>query len=103
MAHSLSNIGSRSIYLMPRRQLLANGTEVDALSGNISKHYHSELLTEYLLEMGLPLCSACARRDGRRAAALSNELGYEALGIDQILRDCAGCDTHGFLKLSGAS
>lgn len=96
-AHSLSNSGTSSIRLLPRQQLLADGTVVDALSGNINKHYHNEILIEYLTAMGISLCPACARGDGRRVAALINEPGYEDVGIDQILRECASCDTHGFL------
>lgn len=97
MAHSLSNSGSSSIRLLPRRQLLADGTEVDALSGNIAKHYHGVTLAEYLEAAGISLCPACAVRDGRRVAALINQPDYEKMGIDRILRGCAMCDTHGFL------
>jgi len=41
-AHSLSNAGNNgSNRLLPRRQLLADGTETDACSGNIAKHSHA--------------------------------------------------------------
>src|SRR5258708_5329207 len=41
-AHSLSTIGSNgSNRVHPRRQLLADGTETDATSGNIAKHHHA--------------------------------------------------------------
>jgi len=70
-AHSLSNAGNNgSNRLLPRRQLLADGTETDACSGNIAKHHHAALLAEYLEAAGSPLCPACRSRDGRRAAAL---------------------------------
>ena len=68
-AHSLSNIGTNSIRLLGRRQLLADGTETDACSGRIEKHHHAELLAEYLEANGPQLCPACASRDGRRALA----------------------------------
>ncbi len=97
-AHSLSNAGNNgSNRLLPRRQLLADGTETDATSGNIAKHYHAGLLAEYLEAAGSPLCPACRTRDGRRAAALIEQAAYRNLSIDQIVRDCGVCDTHGFL------
>ncbi len=97
-AHSLSNAGTNgSIRLLARRQLLADGAETDACSGNIAKHHHAALLAEYLAAAGLPLCSACASRDGRRAAALIGLPGYTSLNIERILRECALCDAHGFL------
>src|SRR6266567_3101996 len=69
-AHSLSTAGNNgSNRLLPRRQLLADKTETDAVSGNIAKHYHATLLAEYLEAAGCPLCPACQARDGRRAAA----------------------------------
>jgi CRISPR-associated autoregulator DevR family len=97
-AHSLSNAGSNgSIRLLARRQLLADGTETDACSGNIAKHHHAMLLAEYLESAGIPLCPACASRDGRRASALVGLPGYKSLSIERILTECALCDAHGFL------
>jgi CRISPR/Cas system-associated protein Cas7 (RAMP superfamily) len=58
-AQSLSNAGNNgSNRLLPRRQLLAGGTETDACSGNIAKHFHAVLLAEYLEAAGCPLCPA---------------------------------------------
>lgn len=92
-AHSQSNAGTNgSNRLMPRRQLLADGTETDACSGNIAKHYHAKLTAEYMEESGIPLCTACQQRDGRRAAAITTSLTME-----HILTGCGLCDTHGFL------
>ena len=97
-AQSLSNAGSNgSNRLLPRRQLLAGGTETDACSGNIAKHFHAMLLAEYLEAAGCPLCPACQARDGRRAAALLDQTNSTPLTIEQIVRDCALCDAHGFL------
>jgi CRISPR-associated protein Cst2 len=97
-AHSLSNIGSNgSIRTLPRRQLLANGTEVDAISGNIAKRHHAMVLAEYFEETDVPLCPACAARDGRRAAALLNHSDYKNINMEQIVRGCGMCDIHGFL------
>lgn len=97
-AHSLSNAGNNgSNRLLGRRQLLADGTETDACSGNITKHMHATLVAEYLESFGVSLCSACARRDGRRVGALIDQAGYEELTIERILQECGLCDSHGFL------
>ncbi len=97
-AHSMSNAGTNgSNRLLPRYQLLSDGTRTDSCSGNQLKHQHAVLLTEYAEEAGLPLCAACARRDGRRAAALVGQDAYKEMTIDRVIRDCALCDTHGFL------
>jgi CRISPR-associated protein Cst2 len=97
-AQSMSNAGNNgSNRLLPRRQLLASGSETDACSGNIAKHVHAVLLAEYLEAAGCPLCPACTSRDGRRAAALTDRPDYKNLTIEQAIRDCALCDTHGFL------
>jgi CRISPR-associated autoregulator DevR family len=95
---SISNAGNNgSNRLLPRRQLLACGTETDACSGNIAKHFHAALLAEYLEAAGCPLCPACKARDARRAAALTDQPDYKHLTIEQAIRDCGLCDTHGFL------
>jgi len=97
-AHSLSNAGDDgSIRLLPRRQYLADGTVTDACSGNILKHHHAVLMSEYLEAEGSPLCPACRRRDSRRAAALSERPEYQNIAIARVLNECALCDTHGFL------
>lgn len=94
-AHSLSNSGSQqSNRTLPRQQVLADGSEVDAISGNISKQRHASILREYLLGYDEHLCSACMAGDARRATAAS-ELGATP-SMEQILR-CGLCDTHGFL------
>lgn len=97
-AHSLSNAGNDgSIRLLPRRQYLADGTETDACSGNILKHHHAALMSEYLEAEGSPLCPACRRRDSRRVAALSERPEYQNIAIARVLNECALCDAHGFL------
>jgi CRISPR-associated autoregulator DevR family len=92
-AHSLSNEGSNgSNRVLPRRQLLADGTVTDACSGNIGKRYHAVLLAEQMAAQNIYLCAACAVGDGRRASALPN--------IDPAMSTilaCGLCDTHGFL------
>lgn len=97
-AHSLSTAGNNgSNRLLPRRQLLADSTETDAISGNISKHRHAALAAEYFAADGCPLCPACRVGDGRRAAALLDLPDYQDLSCERIVRECALCDAHGFL------
>lgn len=97
-AHSLSNAGSHgSNRVLPRRQLLANGEETDACSGNIAKRHHFALVTGYFAADDCPICAACRLGDGRRAAALLDQPDFPALSYASILANCAACDAHGFL------
>lgn len=92
-AHSLSNSGNNGTNrMLPRRQLLADGTETDACSGSIAKRYHAALLTEQMMAKGIHLCSECAAGDSRRAGANDSK----DLDMSSILT-CGVCDTHGFL------
>lgn len=94
-AHSLSNAGSQqSNRMLPRQQLLSDGCEVDAISGNILKQHHASLTAEYLDGYEDHLCSACAVGDARRAGQ-AVELG-KAPSMETVLQ-CGMCDTHGFL------
>lgn len=97
-AHSLSNSRTASIHLLPRRQLLADGSEVDAISGSIAKHYHAETLAEYFEAWGVTLCPACTDRNSQRFAALVEQPGYEDVATEHIIGGCGQCDTHGFLS-----
>lgn len=100
-AHSLSTAGSNGTNrVMARRQLLADGKETDACSGNIAKHTHAMAVAEYCEAQGVALCPACIRRDSRRAAALLTLPDYGPLSIQRILQTCALCDSHGFLITS---
>lgn len=98
-AHSLNNIGTNgSNRLMPRRQMLADGTETDACSGNIAKHYHAVLEAEYLAALGVSFCPACAERDGRRVAALVDRPEYKNITIAHVIGGCGLCDSQGFMS-----
>lgn len=94
-AQSMSNSGSSGNRTLPRRQLLANGIETDAYSGNLAKRHHATLLAEYLQEAGVYLCPSCAKRDGRRAAAEASTERVR-LTMDGILK-CGSCDVEGLL------
>ncbi len=97
-ANSLNNAGNHGTNRMfPRRQLLADGIEVDASSGNMHKHQHAHATAEQMEALGLSLCPACQRRDGRRAMALIEEMMATPLTMERILLQCGLCDTHGFL------
>lgn len=97
-AHSVNNAGNNgSNRLLPRQQLLADGTMTDACSGGMLKHHHANLLTQYLEACDAPLCPACRIRDPRRAAALLDHPAYQDLSLTRVLRECALCDAHGFL------
>jgi CRISPR-associated protein Cst2 len=97
-AHSRSNAGSNGSNRLRRRsQLMADGRETDAGSGNINKHQHAVLSAELFADAGLSLCPACAVGDGRRAMALVGHPDYRDLSMERIIQGCALCDTHGFL------
>jgi CRISPR/Cas system-associated protein Cas7 (RAMP superfamily) len=97
-AHSLSTIGSNGTNrVLPRRQLLSDHVEVDACSGNILKHQHVALVAPHFLAQQCPLCPACLKLDGRRAAALLDHPAYQPMTLSHILNACALCDAHGFL------
>lgn len=94
-AQSLSNSGSYgSNRLFGRDQLLIGGRKTQAFSGSILKHHHAIGLAEKMEEEGIPICAACARRDGRRAAAL---IGRDQKLTIESVAHCGVCDAHGTL------
>ena len=100
-AHSLSTAGNNgSNKVMARRQLLADGRETDACSGNIAKHTHAITVAEYFEAQNAPLCPACQKRDSRRAMALLGHPTYGDLSLERAIQECALCDSHGFLVTS---
>jgi CRISPR/Cas system-associated protein Cas7 (RAMP superfamily) len=100
-AHSLSTAGNNgSNKVMARHQLLADGSQTDACSGNIAKHTHAMTVAEYFEAQNTPLCPACQRRDSRRAMALLGHPTYGDLSLERAIQECALCDSHGFLVTS---
>src|SRR6266852_1677485 len=88
-AHSLSTAGNNgSNKVMARRQLLADGSETDACSGNIAKHTHAMAVAEYFEAQNTPLCPACQKRDSRRAMALLGHPEYGNLSLERVLQAC---------------
>src|SRR5215216_4066668 len=97
-AHSMSNIGNKGTNrIFSRRQLLSDGIETDALSGNSFKHHHAALVSGYFEANGVPLCSACSERNVMRRAALETSKNNQKSSISDVLLNCGTCDTHGFL------
>ena len=95
-AQSMSNIGAGGTNrLLPRRQVLADGKETDAFTGDIIKHHHAVLVAEEFEAQGIALCPACSVRDSRRAGALADTRTTDVAIAD--LLECPQCDTHGFL------
>src|SRR5258708_28711452 len=91
-AHSISNAGDNgSNRLLPRTQLLADQTITDACSGDILKHHHAALLTEYFEAEARPLCPPCRVRDSRRAVALIYNPDYKKITIWRVLNHAAPC------------
>ena len=87
--------------LLSRTQMLADGRETNALSGNIFKHYHARQLYEHAIGAGLPLCPACEKLNSMRVSALSKTPERKSWSsMSQILNGCVICDTHGFLITS---
>jgi CRISPR/Cas system-associated protein Cas7 (RAMP superfamily) len=72
--------------------LLADGTETDALSGDIFKQHHASLVSGYFEANNVPLCLACSKRNVLRSAAPGS---YS--NMTDILLNCGLCDTHGFM------
>lgn len=98
--HSMSNVGTRGNTLLPRRVLLANGIETDAISGALLKHHHAESLAVRLATSGSHLCPACRNHDSQRAAAWVNSPEHSnstaSLTMTELLK-CGLCDAHGFM------
>ena len=98
--HSMSNIGSRENALLPRKVLLENGVEVDAISGGILKHHHAESMAFKLAASDDYLCPACRNHDSLRAANWVNSPEYsqkdDPLTMEKLLK-CGLCDSHGFM------
>lgn len=99
-AHTMSNIGSFKNILLPRRVLLENGIETDAISGAILKHFHAESMAFRLAASDDYLCPACQNHDPLRAANWVNSPEHshdeEELTLQKLLM-CGLCDTHGFM------
>lgn len=106
-AHSMSNVGSYENVLLPRKVLLENGIEVDAISGGILKHHHAESMAFMLAASDDYLCPACQIHDSLRAAYWVNSPEYRQNDTPltmELLLKCGLCDTHGFMipKVEGA-
>jgi len=109
--HSLNNEGGEGNQIMTRQLTIVDKDgekhTVNGISGDMFKHIHAGHLINYCKEYGLPLSNYSEKLDPNRISSAEilkkNEnvgketsKGYEVL--DEILKICSVCDTHGFLN-----
>lgn len=76
--------------------------EAPAVSGRMLKHWHCEIMRKLSLKRNIPLCDSCKIGEPVRPAKLTadNKLSHQeaiAKGIEEVVKNCAICDVHGFL------
>jgi CRISPR-associated protein Cst2 len=109
--HSLNNEGGEGNQIMTRQLTIIdkNGNEytVNGISGDMFKHIHAGHLINYCKEHSLPLSKYSEKLDPNRISSAeilekNKEVGKSnASGsavLDEILKICAVCDSHGFLN-----
>ena len=118
--HALNNEGSESNRLMTREVGIVtpeyeNGgyrrSVVNAISGDMNKHIFADAFRHIALDMGLPLCPACADLDPGRMMANEPFKDYvedkdsKATGADIVDRliSCALDDVAGILITAGSN
>jgi CRISPR-associated protein Cst2 len=109
--HSLNNEGGEGNQIMTRQLTIIDkeGHEhtVNGISGDMFKHIHAGHLINYCKEHSLPLSRYSEKLDPNRISSAeildkngnvsrSNSSGSDVL--NEILKICAVCDTHGFLN-----
>lgn len=81
--------------------------EAPAVSGRMLKHWHYEMMRKIGIESeyNLPFCDACKIGEPVRPAILKDgKLSHtDAVnqGAEEIIKNCAICDTHGYLAAIG--
>jgi CRISPR-associated protein Cst2 len=109
--HSLNNEGGEGNQIMTRRLTIidkeGNEHTVNGISGDMFKHIHAGHLINYCKEHSLPLSQYSEKLDPNRISsaeilsknenvAQSDSSGSDVL--NEILKICTVCDTHGFLN-----
>lgn len=109
--HSLNNEGGEGNQIMTRQLTIIDkeGKEhtVNGISGDMFKHIHAGHMINYCKEHNLPLSQYSEKLDPNRISSAeildknqdvgkSNSSGSDVL--DEIIKICAICDTHGFLN-----
>jgi len=109
--HSLNNEGGEGNQIMTRQLTIIDkkGIEhtVNGISGDMFKHIHAGHLINYCVEQKLPLSKYSEKLDPNRISSSeilekNNRVGDEKSNgsqvLDEILKICTVCDTHGFLN-----
>jgi CRISPR-associated protein Cst2 len=109
--HSLNNEGGEGNQIMTRQLTIIDkeGQEhtVNGISGDMFKHIHAGHLINYCKEHGLFLSQYSEKFDPNRISsaeilAKNDKIGEEKAGgsvvLDEIIKICTVCDTHGFLN-----
>ena len=102
--HSLNNEGTVGNVTEPRTVILANGSKSDGVSGEMLKHHHAFNVWLVANDKSI-FCEPCQTLRPQRADALgklAKKQGEEAAILERLLKGCALCDLHGFLKTAEA-
>jgi CRISPR-associated protein Cst2 len=102
--HSLNNEGTVGNVTEPRTVVLADGSKSDGVSGEMLKHHHAFNVWLVANDKSI-FCEPCQTLRPQRADALgtlSKEKEKEAAILDKVLKGCALCDLHGFLRTAEA-
>jgi CRISPR-associated protein Cst2 len=109
--HSLNNEGGEGNQIMTRQLTIIdkNGKEhtVNGISGDMFKHIHAGHLINYCKEHGLSLSKYSEKLDPNRISSaeilenndkVGDEKSNGSAVLDEILKICTVCDSHGFLN-----
>lgn len=102
--HSLNNEGTVGNVTEPRTVILADGTKTDGISGEMLKHIHAQNVWLLAPDKSV-FCPPCRTLRPQRADVnkeLAKGLKQAADILDAVLKACALCDLHGFLKTEEA-
>lgn len=96
--HSLNNEGTVGNVTEPRTVVLADGTKTDGISGEMLKHIHVAKMWESENDKN-KFCVPCRILEPARADKSKNvtEKSTPQDAVQQALKECKICDTHGFL------
>ena len=109
--HSLNNEGGEGNQIMTRQLTIIDkaGKEhtVNGISGDMFKHIHARHLINYCIENRLPLSEYSKKLDPNRISSseileangnVGNKTSNGSEVLDEIIKICSVCDTHGFLN-----
>jgi len=109
--HSLNNEGGEGNQIMTRQLTIidkkGDAHTVNGISGDMFKHIHARHLINYCKEHGLPLSQYSEKLDPNRISSaeileknanMGKETSKGSEVLDEIIKICSVCDTHGFLN-----